>query len=155
MRELWSLTGEDLADRLAKAGLGRVNISLDSLAPETFRRITRTGDLHKVLAGLDAAVAAWGPRNIKLNTVLMRGVNDDAGTLVRLSEALFDGGVLPYYLHMLDKVRGAAHFGVDDAQAQAMMAQLRARLPGYLVPRLVRELPGADAKIPLAPGAKI
>lgn len=88
-------------------------------------------------------------------SVLLRGVNDDAGTLARLSEALFDGGVLPYYLHMLDKVRGAAHFGVDDAQAQAMMAQLRARLPGYLVPRLVRELPGADAKIPLAPGAKI
>jgi cyclic pyranopterin phosphate synthase len=60
---------------LAQAGMDRVNISLDSLVPETFRRITRVGDLHRVLAGLDAAIAAWGSRRIKLNTVLLRGIN--------------------------------------------------------------------------------
>jgi cyclic pyranopterin phosphate synthase len=65
------------AARLAQAGVGRVNISLDSLVPETFHRITRTGELHQVLAGLDAATAAWGPRAIKINTVPMRGVNED------------------------------------------------------------------------------
>jgi len=85
-------------------------------------------------------------------SVLLHGVNDDAATLADLSEVLFDAGVLPYYLHMLDRVQGAAHFEVDDATARALMAELGARLPGYLVPRLVRELPGADAKMPLAPG---
>ncbi len=66
----------ELAAPLARAGMDRVNISLDTLVPETFRSITRTGDLRRVLAGLDAAIAAWGARRIKLNTVLMRGVND-------------------------------------------------------------------------------
>ncbi|HEY5995204.1 MAG TPA: GTP 3',8-cyclase MoaA [Gallionellaceae bacterium] len=66
----------ELAAPLAQAGMDRVNISLDTLVPENFRSITRTGDLHRVLAGLDAAIAAWGARRIKLNTVLMRGIND-------------------------------------------------------------------------------
>jgi GTP 3',8-cyclase len=76
------------AARLARAGVGRVNISLDSLAPDTFRRITRTGDLHKVLAGVDAGIAAWGRRGVKLNAVLMRGVNDrELPDLVRFALA--------------------------------------------------------------------
>jgi L-lysine 2,3-aminomutase len=66
-----------------------------------------------------------------------------------LSEALFAAGVLPYYLHALDPVAGAAHFAVQDAAARTLHAALRARLPGYLVPRLVREVPGAPAKLPL------
>jgi L-lysine 2,3-aminomutase len=57
--------------------------------------------------------------------------------------------VLPYYLHVLDRVRGAAHFAVADERAQALAGQLATRLPGYLVPRLVREVPGAPAKIAL------
>ena len=65
----------ELAAPLAQGGMDRVNISLDSLVPETFRSITRVGDLHRVLAGLDAAIAAWGSRRIKLNTVLLRGIN--------------------------------------------------------------------------------
>lgn len=60
---------------LVQAGIDRVNISLDSLDPETFQRITRTGNLHQVLAGIDAAIEAWGCRRIKLNTVLIRGIN--------------------------------------------------------------------------------
>lgn len=82
-------------------------------------------------------------------SVLLHGVNDDAATLVRLSEALFAAGVLPYYLHLLDKVQGAAHFAVTRETAQELLAALRASLPGYLVPRLVRDIPGQDSKTPL------
>ena len=79
-------------------------------------------------------------------TVLLRGVNDEAGALAALSERLFDCGVLPYYLHLLDRVQGAAHFEVGDAAAQALMRMVSSRLPGFLVPRLVREIAGQDAK---------
>jgi L-lysine 2,3-aminomutase len=82
--------------------------------------------------------------------VLLRGVNDDAAVLAELSEKAFAAGALPYYLHQLDRVAGTAHFEVDDATALALHAQLQARLPGYLVPRLVREVPGAPAKTPVA-----
>ncbi|HXS74384.1 MAG TPA: EF-P beta-lysylation protein EpmB [Rhodanobacteraceae bacterium] len=82
-------------------------------------------------------------------SVLLRGINDDAHTLAELSERLFDCGVLPYYLHQLDRVRGSAHFEVDDERARALIEAVRARLPGYLVPRLVRELPGRPGKTPL------
>ncbi|MGL6162695.1 EF-P beta-lysylation protein EpmB [Microbulbifer sp.] len=81
--------------------------------------------------------------------VLLRGVNDSAEALEDLSEALFAAGVLPYYLHQLDRVQGAAHFEVSDARARGLVEQLRRRLPGYLVPRLVREVPGEASKTPL------
>jgi EF-P beta-lysylation protein EpmB len=81
--------------------------------------------------------------------VLLRGVNDDAHALADLSEALFAQGVLPYYLHQLDPVAGAAHFAVDDGAALRLHEALRRRLPGYLVPRLVREVAGAPYKVPL------
>jgi KamA family protein len=83
-------------------------------------------------------------------SVLLRGVNDNAATLIALSERLFECGVLPYYLHQLDHVAGAAHFEIDDAQALAVLANLQARLPGYLVPKLVREVAGDTGKRPLA-----
>jgi EF-P beta-lysylation protein EpmB len=79
-------------------------------------------------------------------SVLLKGINDDAVTLGRLSEALFEAGVLPYYLHQLDRVQGGAHFEVDDGAARGLMDSLHAALPGYLVPRLVREIPGAPGK---------
>jgi len=82
-------------------------------------------------------------------SVLLRGVNDSADVLAELSERLFEAGVLPYYLHLLDKVSGAAHFDVPEATATRMAGQLAARLPGYLVPRLVREVHGAPAKVTL------
>lgn len=84
-------------------------------------------------------------------SVLLKGVNDLADTLVRLSETLFDAGILPYYLHQLDRVAGGAHFEVDDRRALAFMDELHARLPGYLVPRLVREQSGAPGKTGLWP----
>jgi EF-P beta-lysylation protein EpmB len=83
-------------------------------------------------------------------SVLLAGVNDSAVALADLSEALWRAGVQPYYLHLLDRVRGTSHFEVTQARALALHAELQARLPGYLVPRLVRELPGAPSKITLA-----
>ncbi len=82
--------------------------------------------------------------------VLLKGINDDADTLAMLSARLFEMGVLPYYLHQLDRVQGAMHFEVSDEHALALIATLRTRLPGYLLPRLVREQAGAAAKTPLA-----
>ncbi len=81
--------------------------------------------------------------------VLLRGVNDSVNALADLCERGFKAGVLPYYLHQLDRVAGAAHFEVDDARALALHAALAARLPGYLVPRLVREITGAPGKTPM------
>lgn len=82
-------------------------------------------------------------------SVLLRGVNDDVGCLESLSYRLFDSGVLPYYLHQLDRVAGAAHFQVEDSKALKLIADLRKRVPGYLVPKLVQEVPGELSKIPL------
>lgn len=82
-------------------------------------------------------------------SVLLRGVNDSAPILAALSEALFAAGVLPYYLYLLDRVRGAAHYEVNEIEACAIMKILRRQLPGYLVPRLVREQPGQLAKTPI------
>jgi EF-P beta-lysylation protein EpmB len=84
-------------------------------------------------------------------TVLLKGVNDDAAVLAQLSQRLFEVGVLPYYLHLLDHVRGAQHFAVSERRARRIAGELAARLPGYLVPRLAREQAGATAKVVLAP----
>lgn len=81
--------------------------------------------------------------------VLLRGVNDSVEALAALSERGYAAGVLPYYLHQLDRVQGAAHFEVPDEQARALQAELAARLPGYLVPKLVREVAGDTGKRPL------
>lgn len=84
-------------------------------------------------------------------SVLLRGVNDSADALAKLSEGLFGYGVLPCYLHQLDKVRGSAHFEVSDARALELIEQLRVRLPGFLLPRLVREVAGDRGKTPIIP----
>lgn len=83
--------------------------------------------------------------------VLLKGVNDRADDQVALSETLFDAGVLPYYLHLLDRVAGAHAYLIDDAEAFALYREMAARLPGFLLPRLTREVPGAPAKQVLAP----
>ena len=81
--------------------------------------------------------------------VLLKGVNDRLDTLVDLSERLIDVGVVPYYLHQLDRVAGAAHFEVPETVGRELMQGLRARLPGYAVPRYVRDQPGTLFKLPL------
>jgi len=102
-------------------------------------------------AQVDAALADLRGAGVSLlnQAVLLRGVNDNLDALVALSERSFAAGVLPYYLHQLDRVAGVAHFEVDDARAMALHSQLRARLSGYLVPRLVREVAGDTGKRPL------
>ncbi|MEX3021910.1 EF-P beta-lysylation protein EpmB [Kluyvera sp. STS39-E] len=82
-------------------------------------------------------------------SVLLRGVNDNAHTLADLSNALFDAGVMPYYLHVLDKVQGAAHFLVSDEQAREIMRELLTLVSGYMVPKLAREIGGEPSKTPL------
>lgn len=84
-------------------------------------------------------------------TVLLKGINDNAAVLVELSNKLFNVGVMPYYLHVLDKVQGTAHFAVTDLMAQQLLGQMMHRLPGYLVPKLVREEPGELSKKLLMP----
>jgi EF-P beta-lysylation protein EpmB len=79
-------------------------------------------------------------------SVLLRGVNDDAVALSTLSRTLHAHGVLPYYLHLLDRVRGSAHFEVNESRGLEIIATMTSALPGYLVPKLVREIPGAASK---------
>ncbi len=83
-------------------------------------------------------------------SVLLAGVNDSFDALIALSERLFEAHVMPYYLHLLDPVQGAAHFNVECDHALALMEQIRNRLPGYLVPKLVQEKPGAGSKITIS-----
>lgn len=78
--------------------------------------------------------------------VLLRGVNDTCAAQVALCEGLFAQGVLPYYLHLPDQVAGTAHFYVDTACGTELHEQMRRVLPGYLLPKLVREVPGEPAK---------
>jgi L-lysine 2,3-aminomutase len=87
--------------------------------------------------------------------VLLRDVNDDANTLAELCERLVDLGVLPYYLHQLDRVRGAAHFEVDESRGLELIAELQRRLPGYAVPRYVREVAGAESKTAVDSGDQV
>lgn len=83
--------------------------------------------------------------------VLLAGINDQAASQIELAEALFDYGVLPYYLHLLDPVAGGAHFDTSEANALAIYRDMQRALPGYLLPRLVREIPGQAHKTPLLP----
>lgn len=79
-------------------------------------------------------------------SVLLKGVNDEAAVLIALSERLFSSGILPYYLHLLDKVKGAAHFEVPLDKAKIIYREMCKKLPGYLVPKLVVEEAGAASK---------
>jgi EF-P beta-lysylation protein EpmB len=99
----------------------------------------------------DSVVAAIGRlraagASVLNQTVLLHGINDSVVAQCALSEALLSAGALPYYLHLLDPVAGAAHFDVAEERAREIVAAMRVRLPGFLVPRLAREVPGAPSK---------
>lgn len=133
----------------------------DRLTLELAEQLTATGlkiilVLHanhprEISAQLQRRIEVWRQQGITLlnQSVLLAGINDNAGILAELSEALFESGILPYYLHQLDKVAGAAHFEVTDEQALAIQAELLKTLPGFLVPKLVREISGEASKTPL------
>jgi EF-P beta-lysylation protein EpmB len=140
----------------------RLPIVLPERVDEGLLRLLAQTRLQRVLVvhanhprEIDAAVRAALLRlaatgvTLLSQSVLLRGVNDSAITLAELSETLFTAQVLPYYLYLLDRVCGAAHFEVKETEASAIMDTLRQRLPGYLVPRLVREQPGHPAKTPV------
>ncbi len=103
-----------------------------------------SSDLHQALEDLRGI-------NITLlnQSVLLRNVNDNVKHQVELCEALFSSGVLPYYLHLLDKVTGTSHFEVSKQDARELHQAMAARLPGYLLPRLVVEKPGSSSKLPV------
>ena len=95
-----------------------------------------------------AAISKLAENGITLlnQTVLLAGVNDSLPVLTELSERLFELRVLPYYLHLLDPVQGVRHFDVPAQRGQELVAGMQRLLPGYLVPRLVREIPGEESK---------
>jgi KamA family protein len=82
-------------------------------------------------------------------TVLLKGINDHVDVLTQLSHRLFNAGVMPYYLHVMDRVQGAAHFDLEAARAIEIHEELMVQLAGYLVPKLVREVAGAPHKVPV------
>lgn len=108
---------------------------------------------NEINGPLIAAAERLKSRNITLlnQSVLLKGVNDRLEVLKALSEDLFSAQIMPYYLHLLDEVAGAAHFDIPLAQAEALYQQLIACLPGYLVPKLVKEIPGEPSKTPITP----
>jgi EF-P beta-lysylation protein EpmB len=113
--------------------------------------VIHSNHANEIDASVETALQRLQTAGVTLlnQSVLLRGVNDQVETLSRLSERLFAAEVLPYYLHQLDPVAGAAHFEVSDKKAKSLIKQLLKKLPGYLVPRLVRETPGQAAKSPI------
>lgn len=107
---------------------------------------------NELAAELPAALAKLTNAGITLynQAVLLADINDNADDLVELHERLFDNRIQPYYLHLLDKVEGASHFEVPEEKAVAIMNQLLLRLPGFLVPKLVREIGGEKSKTPIS-----
>ena len=114
--------------------------------------VVHANHAHEIDAAVRSALGRLVAAGVVLfnQSVLLAGVNDSVQALAALSEALFDAGVTPYYLHLLDRVQGTAHFEVDETRAHDLMHGLRTCLPGYLVPRLVREQEGMPFKLVLA-----
>ncbi|HEX4976181.1 MAG TPA: EF-P beta-lysylation protein EpmB [Pseudomonadales bacterium] len=103
---------------------------------------------QEIDAGVSNALVQLHRAGITLlnQSVLLRNVNNSLPTLIALSERLFENHTLPYYLHLLDPVKGAAHFNVNESEARELHRTLSQNLPGFLVPKLVKEIPGAKSK---------
>ena len=113
--------------------------------------VTHINHPNEISAENGAVFDALQQQGFKLfnQAVLLRHVNDNAQTLAALSQRLFENHINPYYLHCLDKVQGAAHFDISREESCRIYKQLRERLPGYLLPTLVEENPGAHSKTPV------
>ena len=113
--------------------------------------MTHINHADEINAELTAKMAKLKQVGVTLlnQAVLLKDVNDSVEAQVTLNEALFDAGILPYYLHVLDKVQGAAHYFVSDTQAKEIMRGVITRVSGYLVPKLTREIGGRPSKTPL------
>jgi lysine 2,3-aminomutase len=116
--------------------------------------VVQVNHAREVTAQFAQAMAWLRPHALLYNQgVLLRGVNDSAEALSELSWALARAGVTPYCLHYPDQIPGTAHFRLPLAQAIALVGALRGRLPGYLLPRLILEIPDGSGKIALEPSA--
>ena len=106
---------------------------------------------QEIDSSLSSALAYLGESNTTLlnQAVLLKDINDTELAQSELAESLYEAGVLPYYLHLLDPVQGSAHFDIEASRAQEIHESLRKTLPGYLVPRLVRETSGEPYKTPI------
>jgi len=113
--------------------------------------VVHANHANEIDAGVKAACQRLARDGVMLfnQSVLLRGVNDSVEALATLSSALAECRVVPYYLHLLDRVQGAAHFEVPEGFARELHRELMERMPGYLVPRLVREVPDAPFKVPV------
>ncbi len=113
--------------------------------------VTHINHANEIDDALKTAMQKLKQANVTIlnQGVLLKGVNDSVAALTDLSETLFDAGIQPYYLHVLDRVQGAAHFMVDDEIARQLMAGLITKVSGYLVPKLTREIGGRAGKTPL------
>ncbi|WP_199611950.1 EF-P beta-lysylation protein EpmB [Flocculibacter collagenilyticus] len=113
--------------------------------------VTHINHANEMNDELSAAINKLTQAGITLlnQAVLLKDVNNNANALVNLSERLFEIGIMPYYLHLLDKVAGAAHFDVPEAEAKQLMQLLLEALPGFLVPKLVKEIGGQPSKTPI------
>jgi EF-P beta-lysylation protein EpmB len=123
-----------------------VNIFVSSrLTPIMVVHANHANEIDSTVA---TAIEKMRSKNILVlnQTVLLKGVNDDVDSLVALSEKLFSVDILPYYLHLLDKVNGTTHFALSDKKAKQLYYELQLKLSGFLVPRLVREIAGQPAK---------
>lgn len=120
-------------------------------SPQQIVMVVHCNHANEINARVIAACNALKNSGITLfnQSVLLKGVNDNAEILCELSERLFGNGVIPYYLHLLDKATGTGHFEVSETEALALIKQVQAALPGYLVPKLVKEQAGAASKQPV------
>ncbi|WP_440054242.1 EF-P beta-lysylation protein EpmB [Pseudoalteromonas sp. T1lg65] len=113
--------------------------------------VTHVNHPNEVDTNFQNAMQQLKNANVTLlnQAVLLKGINADARTQTALSEALFEAGILPYYLHLLDKVEGASHFDVEEVEAVNVTREMLENLPGFLVPKLVREIGGKQSKTPI------
>lgn len=140
----------------------RLPVVIPSRVTNELCRILRTTRLHVIMVShinhtneiddnLRTAFSAFKQAGLTLlnQSVLLKGVNDSVDAQVALNESLFEAGIQPYYLHVLDKVQGAAHYYVSDEIAKEIMTEMMTKVSGYIVPRLTREIGGRPSKTPL------
>ncbi|MDR1829775.1 MAG: KamA family radical SAM protein [Candidatus Fibromonas sp.] len=138
--------------RMATTRPSRFTPALQSLFKQLGSRlifvahINHPDELNKDSEKIFRNLSKYGATLLNQN-VLLRGINDSAKILAELSEKLFSQRVLPYYLHQLDKAQGTAHFEVPIKRAKEIFKELKELLPGYLVPRFVREIKGRKSKV--------
>jgi len=134
----------------------RITVSLTS-ALRAFGRAVyvaiHTNHPRELTPDARAAIRRLGEAGIVLlsQTVLLRGVNDDAATLEALFRGLVETGVKPYYLHHADLAPGTGHFRITIAEGQAIMRALRGRVTGLALPTYVLDIPGGHGKVPVGP----